>query len=141
MKEIQLKWPNDLMLNDSKVGGILIEARTQSDDMRLVMGVGVNLENVGSYQGIHKEISGEFVGEKIFEFVQRFLSLGFFPFKASFEEVLWKKFQIVKMLIQGEVQELEIRGVSDEGALIAHDSRKLILNSDGEILIDGQAPC
>jgi BirA family biotin operon repressor/biotin-[acetyl-CoA-carboxylase] ligase len=41
---IGLKWPNDLMMGERKVGGILSEA----DDDRLVVGLGVNLFWPGS---------------------------------------------------------------------------------------------
>jgi BirA family biotin operon repressor/biotin-[acetyl-CoA-carboxylase] ligase len=34
-----LKWPNDLMVSDKKIGGILVEA----SDMRITAGCGVNL--------------------------------------------------------------------------------------------------
>lgn len=39
---LMLKWPNDLLLNDGKVAGILIESRVVPSPL-LVVGVGVNL--------------------------------------------------------------------------------------------------
>lgn len=42
----QLKWPNDLWINQKKVGGILIEARIDSQSIRdLVIGLGLNLRD------------------------------------------------------------------------------------------------
>ncbi len=42
--EARLKWPNDLLLDGRKIGGILTEARIDADQMRdLVIGIGVNL--------------------------------------------------------------------------------------------------
>ena len=38
---LRLKWPNDLLLNDRKVGGILVEERRG----RLLLGVGLNLHH------------------------------------------------------------------------------------------------
>ena len=39
-----LKWPNDLLVNDRKAGGMLTEARIDSDQIRdLVFGLGLNL--------------------------------------------------------------------------------------------------
>lgn len=44
--EVQLKWPNDLMLGARKVGGILCEARWQGDEPAwIVVGVGLNVAN------------------------------------------------------------------------------------------------
>lgn len=43
---VRVKWPNDLMLDDRKVGGILCEARWQGDvPSWVVVGVGLNVTN------------------------------------------------------------------------------------------------
>lgn len=43
----QLKWPNDIMFNGRKAGGILTEARVDSDVMRdLVLGLGLNVGSI-----------------------------------------------------------------------------------------------
>jgi BirA family biotin operon repressor/biotin-[acetyl-CoA-carboxylase] ligase len=45
-RPIQVKWPNDLMLGERKVGGILCEARWQGGVLGWVaVGVGVNVRN------------------------------------------------------------------------------------------------
>ena len=38
-----LKWPNDIMLNRKKMGGILIESRTIPNGLGVVVGVGLNI--------------------------------------------------------------------------------------------------
>ena len=43
---VGIKWPNDLMLNDRKLGGVLSEARWIGDMLGwIVVGVGLNLQN------------------------------------------------------------------------------------------------
>ena len=43
---VAIKWPNDLYINDRKVGGILVEARWQGGQLGwLVAGVGINVAN------------------------------------------------------------------------------------------------
>jgi BirA family biotin operon repressor/biotin-[acetyl-CoA-carboxylase] ligase len=43
---IQVKWPNDLMLDNQKVGGVLCEARWQGDVLGWVtVGLGINVHN------------------------------------------------------------------------------------------------
>lgn len=43
---VALKWPNDLMLRERKVGGILGEARWQGDTLAwVVVGLGLNVQN------------------------------------------------------------------------------------------------
>jgi BirA family transcriptional regulator, biotin operon repressor / biotin---[acetyl-CoA-carboxylase] ligase len=41
---LRLKWPNDLMLADRKLGGILIERAGQAEPWWLVIGIGLNLK-------------------------------------------------------------------------------------------------
>ncbi len=40
---VRLKWPNDLFLDDKKLGGILVETQISSVDGFLVIGFGINL--------------------------------------------------------------------------------------------------
>jgi BirA family biotin operon repressor/biotin-[acetyl-CoA-carboxylase] ligase len=43
-----IKWPNDLLVDGKKVGGILTEMETESDCIRhLVVGLGLNVNNPG----------------------------------------------------------------------------------------------
>ncbi len=43
-----IKWPNDLLINDKKLGGILTEMETESDRIRhVVVGLGLNVNNSG----------------------------------------------------------------------------------------------
>jgi BirA family transcriptional regulator, biotin operon repressor / biotin---[acetyl-CoA-carboxylase] ligase len=45
-KPLQLKWPNDLMLEGRKVGGVLCEARWQGEALGWVaVGIGLNVRN------------------------------------------------------------------------------------------------
>jgi BirA family transcriptional regulator, biotin operon repressor / biotin---[acetyl-CoA-carboxylase] ligase len=41
----QIKWPNDLYLNDRKICGLLAEAVTVNGQLALVLGVGMNVNN------------------------------------------------------------------------------------------------
>lgn len=40
---VMLKWPNDLILDDGKLGGILVESRTQRGGAVAICGIGINL--------------------------------------------------------------------------------------------------
>lgn len=45
-KPLRLKWPNDLMLEDRKLGGVLCEARWQGEALAWVaVGLGMNIRN------------------------------------------------------------------------------------------------
>jgi BirA family biotin operon repressor/biotin-[acetyl-CoA-carboxylase] ligase len=41
---IGLKWPNDLLLNDKKIGGLLCETRQIEESRHVVAGIGLNLQ-------------------------------------------------------------------------------------------------
>ena len=42
---LQLKWPNDILIGKRKICGILAESRVKGDDMRAVIGIGINLKH------------------------------------------------------------------------------------------------
>lgn len=45
---VRLKWPNDLMVRDGKVGGILVEARWRDTSVEWVaLGIGINVRPAG----------------------------------------------------------------------------------------------
>ena len=49
---IALKWPNDVMLNDGKLGGILTESRaSHGDATTIVTGIGINLDISAALNG------------------------------------------------------------------------------------------
>jgi BirA family biotin operon repressor/biotin-[acetyl-CoA-carboxylase] ligase len=51
-RQVRCKWPNDLLLDAAKVGGILGEARIRDDRLvALVIGIGVNLVAPGDVAG------------------------------------------------------------------------------------------
>lgn len=53
----RLKWPNDLLIDGRKAGGILTEARVDADQIRdLVLGLGLNL--LPPRDGWHPDLSG-----------------------------------------------------------------------------------
>lgn len=43
-KRVLLKWPNDLIYSDKKIGGILVETSTIKNQFYTVVGVGINLK-------------------------------------------------------------------------------------------------
>ena len=43
-KGVTLKWPNDILFEDAKLGGILVELQTSGDSSLAVIGIGVNLQ-------------------------------------------------------------------------------------------------
>jgi len=52
-RDVWLKWPNDIYLKESKVGGVI----TNSLKGFLVVGIGVNLKDTKSFRGLNLEIA------------------------------------------------------------------------------------
>lgn len=46
--EPRVKWPNDLLADGRKIGGIRIDARNQGDNAFLSIGIGINVQRLGS---------------------------------------------------------------------------------------------
>ena len=40
---IKLKWPNDILFNEKKIGGILVETEINKKDIKTIIGIGINL--------------------------------------------------------------------------------------------------
>ena len=50
---VTLKWPNDILIDDAKLGGILVELSGDAEQARAVVGIGLNLKRP------HVPVSGE----------------------------------------------------------------------------------
>ncbi len=52
VKDLNIKWPNDLYYREKKAGGILAEVKTTADHIHLVIGIGINLSYTLNSQNI-----------------------------------------------------------------------------------------
>ncbi|MEI6611447.1 biotin--[acetyl-CoA-carboxylase] ligase [Polynucleobacter sp.] len=57
---MRLKWPNDLLLNGSKLGGILIEGgqAKSSEPTWMIIGIGINLRNANAIEASLSNLTG-----------------------------------------------------------------------------------
>lgn len=66
--KLQIKHPNDIMINNQKVGGILTETKLQGEIVKqLVIGIGINTNNEEITTSIKKEFGIEIDNSKIIE--------------------------------------------------------------------------
>ncbi len=101
---LQCKWPNDILLNDRKLAGILLESfQTEgSDKPWVVVGVGVNVDNFPKGTEFPatclKDAGVELVSAKIIlsRFVHHFIDCynswntkGFTPIRKKWTDVAW----------------------------------------------------
>ena len=66
--KLQIKHPNDIMINNQKVGGILTETKLQGEIVKyLVIGIGINTNNEEISTSIKKEFGIEIDNSKVIE--------------------------------------------------------------------------
>jgi len=138
-----IKWPNDLLLNGKKLGGILTEMETESDRIRhVVVGLGLNVNNPGFAPELAATATSLALAtgktfsrinllqawlEEFEALYGRFLNQGF---AAILEE--WKGFNVTlgKMVTvrQGP------REISGQATDVAPDGALLLLTANGEMV-------
>jgi len=128
----KIKWPNDVLLYDKKLCGILAELSNERDGTRaLHMGIGVNVNNsvprdarIGAIAladvlgyAVDLQAFCGIVLRSLAESYQTFLNEGFFPIKSAWEtySALGEKIWLHR---NGNVIEADVLGISDVGRLI-----------------------
>jgi len=125
----QIKWPNDLYVNNLKIGGILIEQQIKGTQLDwAILGSGVNVNQKPDL--VHTTSIFEQIGQRfkpltvLMEYIdlmngQLPLLIGDFQvLKAKFEAELWRKDSLqVFQTNNGDVFEGVISGVSQTGEL------------------------
>lgn len=145
--DVLVEWPNDMVLDGGKIGGILAEgAATTKGSTFLVVGVGVNVNSreddfpsdVGPRVTTCRTVSGRdwdraallagvlLAMEKGYE---RFLVEGFAGMRPHYEQKLAFLGRRVSFEHHGRVVSATVEGVADDGALMARpdQSREAIM--------------
>lgn len=136
--DVNLKWPNDVLIGQRKVGGILIELADAERPALLVVGIGINVNNApgidvtGRYRATcvsdhlascSRNVIVAGLVNSIHEAVQKFEEFGFDAFKERWErrDVLRNR-QIAMTGVEPPITGIGI-GIDNEGAyLIQTDS-------------------
>lgn len=152
-KGLGLKWPNDILINQAKLAGILVEGgqATPNDPTWMIVGVGINLSgqsaeetNSGyavanmsdlfsSQQPIDREKLWKAISNSLIEQFGLLNESGFSVFKDDWNE--WNAFknQQVNLSQDGQVMSTgKFIGINDDGALLieADTQIKTVHNGD-----------
>jgi BirA family biotin operon repressor/biotin-[acetyl-CoA-carboxylase] ligase len=152
LQGVRIKWPNDLVIADAKLGGILVELHAEADGpCSVVVGVGVNLSlpedaaeivgrevvDVASQRGgaVGKNLLGGLIVGRVVELLSEYAGRGFDAYKEE-----WQKYDA---LIGCEVEVLGVephalgiaRGVDATGALQIEAAGGLFTVSSGEVSV------
>lgn len=134
--EVRLKWPNDLMLDDRKLGGILVESRTAATSSTVVCGIGINLREpevahfsgrehfmlpVGLEYATHElprvdDVAARIIGALIGTF-ERFADVGLAGFAGDWSELDWLRGRRVTLIGEPHIRGTA-HGINDDGELI-----------------------
>jgi len=162
---LRLKWPNDLLLNNAKLGGILIEGGQSNPNSPtwMVIGLGLNLRNAALMEKsldskssfgvasldqlmtLQKSIPDtEFIWLKLIESFEKHLAQfeqhGFGYFQSSWEH--WDAFNDQSVCISGTGKDPIIgisAGVDATGALLLKQHDKLIAIHAGDVSLRVQS--
>lgn len=147
---LQLKWPNDVWLQERKLAGILIETASVGEARYAVIGVGINITARDAdglrtppaalaevLPGVDAPAALERVAAALVRAVQRFERQGFAPLRQAYH---------ARDLLYGrEVQCSDgltgtARGVDASGALLVHTAAGLKKITSAEVSVRPAAP-
>lgn len=143
--KINLKWPNDILLNDGKAGGILVEiAGGPADKRRLVIGVGINLSlssnDAGSinqpWSVVENVSRNELVAALVSELsmgLESFSQMGFEFFRSAWQALDAHEGQEVSIISNDSAQTGISRGVNESGNLVLETSGGIKVFNAGEV--------
>lgn len=128
----QVKWPNDVLVGDRKIAGVLVESQIQGPALlALVVGVGVNVEaesfppelehTATSFRRLHCSVTRETLALEFLEALEpRLLALEGQGFPALLSELAEHDALLGRQIRVGECQGLG-RGIDGQGGLIIED--------------------
>ncbi|WP_138417011.1 biotin--[acetyl-CoA-carboxylase] ligase [Aquibacillus sediminis] len=146
-----IKWPNDVLVNDKKVAGILTEMQAEQDQIKyMVLGIGFNVNQTSDMLPDHlQDIATsikmesnqswnqrELVQQLLHRFEDRydqFIKTGFSTIKTSWESYGYKLGETVTISTFNQQRDVKLIGIEKDGAL-----RVETLNGEREILYSAE---
>lgn len=150
---VQIKWPNDLLLNSKKVAGILTELSADKNKIEyVIIGVGINLnqksddfpeelrKTATSIRRINKRKVDRilFLKKFLYQFEKQYLSYQKYQLKAvqkkvrSYSSLIGSKVKLAQgnSIIEGVAVQID-----ESGALIVNNGEKDIRINSGEVTV------
>ncbi len=149
--EAEVKWPNDLLVSNRKLAGILLEISGDPTGLcHVVIGVGVNVNMIDSGGEIDQPWQSlsllsqsvvdktAFVGvfiELLLTYLERFSTSGFTSFLSQWRSVDALSGQHVALIQGSEVVQGECEGVTEKGELLIKTAFGLETFNGGEVSV------
>jgi BirA family biotin operon repressor/biotin-[acetyl-CoA-carboxylase] ligase len=150
---IKLKWPNDLMFDDGKLAGILIETHINAKRIRIVVGIGLNLthaQELSDQLGRPVAALNDFIGtnpetvtalvsqiaSSWHEIVFKYAQQGFLTFMPRFTRLDYLANKPVEVLqYQNRLFEGIAQGIDSQGALQVQNEQGLTAITVGDVSV------
>jgi BirA family biotin operon repressor/biotin-[acetyl-CoA-carboxylase] ligase len=149
--QINIKWPNDLLINQKKMSGILIETVDLEGQVGVVIGVGINvhmskedgrdidqswvsLDEISEKTNDRNELIANLLNE-LFVLTKVFPEEGFMAYKSNFEKLDLLNGKVCKVTSNNSDKVAEVLGVNDQGELLVKDNLEYLTLRYGEVSI------
>ncbi|MEM1573578.1 MAG: biotin--[acetyl-CoA-carboxylase] ligase [Candidatus Methanomethylicaceae archaeon] len=149
--EPYLKWPNDVLINNKKICGILLEGSTEADRIEYIaVGIGINAnflvdslpedvrKNATSiFEILNKKIDR---AELLCEILKNSESLYLYAIENGFSHIisLWKSLSLFDKMVEIRLFNESIRGIAididEDGALILNENGKIRKIYSGDVI-------
>ena len=149
---VMLKWPNDLVVDDRKLAGILVEAsHSRSGSVACVVGVGFNLDLAAADAGAIDQPWTDFArtfgrvpersalasgaANALLDACEQFRDYGLAPFSARWDERDALRDRAVRVLSARSPLTGTARGIDDDGALLVEHAAGIARCESGEVRV------
>ena len=142
--EIKLKWPNDLIYNNRKIGGILVEKGISGSQNKTIVGIGINLALKekkpwwGDLKSFNIQNSRDAILNNLIKGFLEFTDGNLLNWKDSWTLHCAHNNKIIRIINNKSViDEGVFKGINDKGALILESEKGIKKYSSGEISVEG----
>ena len=149
---VMLKWPNDLVVDDRKIAGILVEAsHTRSGSAACVIGVGFNVDlalvDSGPIDQPWTDFARAFgrvparsalaarAANALLDACEQYRDHGLEPFAARWSECDALRGRLVRALSRGSPIVGMARGIDSDGALLVEHPEGVVRCESGEVTV------
>ena len=153
IKGSRIKWPNDVLIGDKKICGILTEMSAEIDRVnRVIVGIGVNVNNevfgidlIEKATSLYRETGKKHSREKLaadilsefFELYDKFVEKGFDSIKEEYTKKCITLNREVIIIRNGQEMLAQAVDITENGELLVEvDGNRFIVNS-GEVSVRG----
>lgn len=151
VENVKLKWPNDIMIQHKKIGGLLIDTKRKGENNITVIGLGINFDlsslsiNIDKaytdvQSNIKMPISRNLLTSRLIETICSFLR-NYSKVEIEKHVLLWGKYDLlfgskcVVKLTDKKTVEGVVQGINKQGALLLNVRNKTMRFAYGEAQI------